>query len=112
MLVKTRTLSFGAFTAAALPASFDEGFTLALALEFAAALAFAAPFAALLTATEFAAAFGAPFAALLAAPEFAAPLSPDAAAGFFPRAASYTSYCRYKCWSCVKTCVMLGTSSV
>ncbi len=39
---------------------------------------------------------------------FAAPPPPSGPLLF---AASYTSYCRYSCWSCVNTCVMLGTSS-
>src|SRR6266403_5757959 len=82
MLVKTRTLSFGAFAC---------GAGLGASLDATCAPLLIAPFAAL------------PFAAVFAA---------LADGGFFPRAASYTSYCRYRCWSCVKTCVMLGTSSV
>src|SRR5256886_9235371 len=54
------------------------------------------------------------FGGLAAGASLAVPfwLAAAAGAGFFPFAASYTSYCKYRCWSGVKTCVMLGTSSI
>src|SRR5436309_6030340 len=115
MLVKTRTESLAALAGGKfLGASFATAF---FAASFGATFlgpSLAAPFLAMSLAVAFGRLLGPLFAAPLAAlvaPECVAAFAADVAAGFLPRAASYTSYCRYKCWSCVNTCVMFGTSS-